>query len=247
MALLCAVLRSRPQRLKFARSSATAVLSPERQVLGGIELTASAAWQRLWAQTLTFPKRRPFAFNMIFATLKTGFADAIVQVASGEELDLNRNALFMAFGFAYSGAFQWLVYVNVFGRCFPNAIRFTQLSWSQKLRDRAGQLDLVRQTMADNFIHYTFFYFPAFYAFKEYIQCGSQGKSPTEVFSSAMARYRENFWTDNIAMWSLWIPADIIIYSVPLWLRLPVNHGVSLVWTMILSWMRGSSKSCDAA
>lgn len=30
-----------------------------------------------------------------------------------------------------------------------------------------------------------------------------------------------------------------MIYSLPIWARLPANHGLSLVWTLILSSMRG--------
>ena len=35
------------------------------------------------------------------------------------------------------------------------------------------------------------------------------------------------------------VPGDFIIYSLPIWARLPANHGLSLVWTLILSSMRG--------
>jgi len=58
----------------------------------------------------------------------------------------------------------------------------------------------------------------------------------------AMAKYQRNLVSDNLAIWGLWIPADLIIYAVPVWMRLPLNHAVSLAWTMILSWMRGGEK-----
>ncbi len=51
---------------------------------------------------------------------------------------------------------------------------------------------------------------------------------------NALRKYKTNFVTDNLAMWSLWIPFDLIICAVPIWMRFPLNHGVSLVWTMIL-------------
>ena len=54
-------------------------------------------------------------------------------------------------------------------------------------------------------------------------------------------KYYNNFWQDNIAIWSMWIPMDILIYAAPIWMRLPLNHGVSLIWTMILSFMRGDA------
>jgi hypothetical protein len=96
-------------------------------------------------------------------------------------------------------------------------------------------------------------YFPVFYCFKEVVQgsqksapaSGSDAEAPTPATlgdslpARALAKYQENFWKDNMAIWALWIPCDMVIYSAPLWLRLPLNHSVSLAWTMILSFMRG--------
>jgi len=193
---------------------------------------------------MTFPKRRPFATNIIVATVKTSLADLIVQKGEGkDEIDWKRNGVFTAFGFAYLGVAQWFIYVTLFTRVCPNAIRFSNLSWAEKLKDRAGQIDLVKQTALDNFVHYTFVYFPVFYSFKEIIQSSktvdadSDGKG---VVGRALGKYSKNFVADNLAMWSLWVPGDLLIYAVPIWMRLPLNHSVSLAWTMILSWMRGN-------
>jgi len=191
----------------------------------------------MWGQISTFPKRRPFLTNMIIATVKTSIADFVVQVAEGKEIDYKRNAVFTAFGFAYLGAAQWFIYVTVFTRMCPHAVRFANLSWADKLKDKAGQIDLVKQIAVDNFVHYTFIYFPVFYVFKESIQGGGLDSA---VVHRALSKYWKNCVTDNLAMWGLWIPMDVIIYGVPVWLRLPLNHGVSFAWTMILSWMRGN-------
>lgn len=40
-------------------------------------------------------------------------------------------------------------------------------------------------------------------------------------------------------IWMLWIPGDMIIYAVPMWLRLPLNHALSFIWTCYLSFLRG--------
>lgn len=37
------------------------------------------------------------------------------------------------------------IYVTVFTRLCPNAIRFANLPWAEKMKDRAGQMDLVKQ------------------------------------------------------------------------------------------------------
>lgn len=179
------------------------------------------------------------------ATVKTSLADILVQGMEGGDqgIDWSRNAVFTAFGCFYLGAVQWFVYVTLFSKACPNAIRFANMPWAEKVKFRAGQIDLVKQTFLDNFVHYTFLYFPVFYTFKEFLQGKpkeeGQTRSPMEIVESALAKYKSNFKEDNMAIWALWIPMDLIIYAIPIWMRLPVNHVVSLAWTMILSWMRG--------
>ena len=47
-------------------------------------------------------------------------------------------------------------------------------------------------------------------------------------------------------MWALWVPGDLIVSAVPLWMRLPLNHGLSFVWTCYLSFLRGEEIPTDA-
>lgn len=61
-----------------------------------------------------FAKSNPFAFQLIVATCKTMAADLMTQtVAEGkkfDEIDWKRNGIFVVFGFAYLGGFQyWLM------------------------------------------------------------------------------------------------------------------------------------------
>jgi hypothetical protein len=209
-------------------------------------ISLNVAYSGLWGQIVTFPKRRPFITNVVIATAKTSIADLIVQRGEGKkeikDVDWSRNAVFAAFGFAYLGIVQWFVYVTVFVRLCPNAVRFTKLSWAEKLKDRAGQIDLIKQTAYDNFFHYTFMYFPTFYIFKEAIQAENAGASFSELVSSAMAKYKKNCIQDNLYLWAMWITGDILINAAPMWTRLPLNHGMGLVWTMILSSLRGAEK-----
>ncbi len=46
---------------------------------------------------------------------------------------------------------------------------------------------------------------------------------------------------DFTALFQVWFPADIILFSLPMWLRMPCRHLVSLGWTSYLSFLRGSS------
>jgi len=213
----------------------------------GDGISVEVEYSGLWGAITTFPKRRPFATNCIVATVKTSIADLVVQKAEGKkDIDWQRNGAFTAFGFLYLGIAQWFVYVTVFTRVCPNAIRFSNLSWAEKLKDRAGQIDLIKQTALDNFVHYTFIYYPVFYCIKEAMGEMAGTVKPEEKEKAlpvrAMEKYKNNCVQDNMAMWALWIPMDLAIYAVPIWMRLPLNHGVSLVWTMILSSMRGSEK-----
>jgi len=212
---------------------------------GGDGIVQNIEYSGLWGAITTFPKRRPFATNVIIATVKTSFADLLVQADEGKkpsEFDLRRNGVFVAFGCVYLGFFQWFIYVTVFSKVCPNAIRFANLTWSEKLKDKAGQIDLVKQVCLDNFVHYTFIYFPVFYVFKQSIQVGDDASYGIETVKDGLGRYWKNCVQDNLAMWSLWVPGDFLVYAVPIWLRLPLNHGISLAWTIILSWMRGGEK-----
>merc|ERR1719235_2780209 len=86
-------------------------------------ISLNVEYSGLWGQITTFPKRRPFATNVIIATVKTSLADLLVQKGEGKkpsEFDLRRNAVFVAFGSLYLGCFQWFVYVTVFSRLCPN-------------------------------------------------------------------------------------------------------------------------------
>jgi hypothetical protein len=171
-----------------------------------------------------------------------------------ETYDSKRGMLFTAFGGIYLGGAQWFVYVTLFKKAVPDAIRFANLPWKDKIpitaANRQGWINVGKQTFLDNFVHYTFIYFPVFYCFKEGLQGDRTAQSKSaetepapalgdNLVGRALEKYRQNFWKDNTAIWALWIPCDMVIYASPLWLRLPLNHGVSLGWTMILSFMRG--------
>lgn len=190
-------------------------------------------------------KKHPFAFQLVFATAKTAAADYLVQkhVEKRKEIDWNRNLVFTCFGGAYLGGFQWFVYVTLFRRWFPQMDKFAAQTMKEKMANKAGQVDLAKQVLFDNFIHYTFVYFPVFYVFKECIQSGDKDKeltrSPMDIIKGGLQKYQKNFWGDNCAIWALWIPADVVIYAIPIWMRLPANHGLSFLWTCILSAMRG--------
>eukprot|EP00928_Gymnodinium_smaydae_P068497 TRINITY_DN51650_c0_g1_i1.p2 TRINITY_DN51650_c0_g1~~TRINITY_DN51650_c0_g1_i1.p2 ORF type:complete len:266 (-),score=18.44 TRINITY_DN51650_c0_g1_i1:134-931(-) len=208
----------------------------------GDGISQEVQYNNVWEQITTFPKRRPFVTNVILATVKTSAADLVIQTAEGRsEYDWRRNGLFTAFGFFMLGGVQWVVYVNIFTKVCPNAIRFANAPWKEKLKDRAGQIDLAKQVFLDNFVYQPFLYFPVFYTFKEAIQGGDGITLTMDTVKSAMSKYYNNFVVDVLAMAAVYVPGDVLVYSVPIWMRLPLNHAVSFGWTMILSVMRGSN------
>lgn len=64
----------------------------------------------------SFAKENPFVFQLGVATAKTSAADLVAQVVaekkSFDEIDWKRNFIFVVFGFAYLGAFQYWLMVN---------------------------------------------------------------------------------------------------------------------------------------
>ena len=186
-----------------------------------------------------FAKEYPFMNNFVIATLKTCAADLLAQTAIAHtpllELDLQRSLLFCIFGGLYSGAFQYLYQVQVFKKLF-DVDKFTSQSWSKKLKDVPGLKALAAQTGLDLTI-LTLVYLPAFYIFKASVFSGSS--DPSEWFSTGVDTYTTNFGKDEADLLKVWLPADLICFSVPLYLRMPVRQSVSFLWTVYLSFARG--------
>jgi len=216
----------------------------------------------LYEEALTFPIRRPWATNLLIATSKTFCADLIVQVSSrsatgARRFDWRRSLLFTTFGFLYVGMAQWFFYISLFSRLCPEAMTFASESLAVKLTDTVGQEDLAIQVIVDQFIISPFIYFPIFYILKEFLhrcleprQMGADDdpnkadkvKDNRPLVMRAMSNYGGNFWVDNLLSLSIWLPADIFIFMVPMVMRMPLDHAVAFVWTMILSVMRGAAK-----
>mmetsp|Transcript_42300 Transcript_42300/g.92706 ORF Transcript_42300/g.92706 Transcript_42300/m.92706 type:complete len:269 (+) Transcript_42300:144-950(+) len=188
----------------------------------------------------SFAKTYPNANNVLIATLKTAAADLLAQTVIGGaslgEVDWQRSFLFCVFGALYLGIFQYWYQVNVFKKVFTNVESFTTQPWKDKLTDGPGLTSLAAQIAVDLTV-LSFIYLPAFYVFKASVFSGSA--DPTVWASSGLGNYQANFAKDALDVVRVWGPADLIIFSVPLYLRLPVRHVVSFVWTAYLSFVRG--------
>lgn len=189
-----------------------------------------------WNRVTSIPATYPFAFGVVFSGLKTSFSDLLVQkvVERKEHVDWKRNGAFAAFGFLYLGGVQYMIYVPLFGRMFSGAAAFAAKSVRDKLKDGKGLFQLGAQVIIDQCLHHPLMYFPAFYCTKELVM------SSQPDLSRALKDYRTNMKEDLLALWKVWVPATIVNFSfMPMHLRIPFVAGVSLLWTCILSTMRG--------
>ena len=187
----------------------------------------------------TFAKAYPFANNVIIATVKTAAADLLAQTVIAQtpvdSIDWQRSFLFCIFGAVYLGGFQYLYQVNIFKKLF-DVDKFTQQSWGEKIRDGPGLKALAAQAALDLGV-LTAIYLPTFYIFKASVFSGSL--EPSVWVDTGITNYQTNFAKDELDLLRVWFPADLVCFSVPLYLRLPVRHVVSFVWTAYLSFSRG--------
>lgn len=190
----------------------------------------------IWSQAKKIPAKYPMAFGVIVSGFKTSFSDLLVQkvVERREKVDWRRNAAFASFGFFYLGGVQYTLYVPIFGRLFPGAARFAAKPLSQKLRDTKGMFQLVAQTFLDQCVHHPLMYFPVFYITKEVVI------SDKPDIGKVLSEYRSNMKEDLLALWKIFLPATIFNFAfMPMHFRIPFVACVSLVWTCVLSAMRG--------
>ncbi len=192
---------------------------------------------------LSFPKENPFTFQMIVATGKTMAADLMVQmVAEGktlEEVDWKRNGVFVVFGFAYLGGFQWWLMVSKYRQWFPTMDKFAKMSFAEKLKCPAGILDAAKMVIFDVTIHLPLMYFPTYYAVKEFVVGDSW--NPVDWISDGVTKYRKNMVEDLTAMIKLWGPSDCVQFVLPIHTRMPFRHMVSFFWTAYVSFTRGGA------
>jgi len=187
---------------------------------------------------LRFAKTRPFVFGMGYSLMKTSGCDLMVQkvVEKRDEIDWKRNIAFGTFGLFYLGGVQYMLYVPLFSRLFPNAASFASKTVAEKLRDGPGIRTLFAQVFIDQGVHHPLMYFPVFYMIKDFVT--SEKPDPVR----AVTEYTNNAKEDLIALWKVWIPSTFLNFAfMPMWARIPWVASTSLIWTCILSAMRGSS------
>jgi len=191
------------------------------------------------AAILRFAKQKPFLFGLGYSCVKTVGCDIMVQkvVEKRETIDWRRTTAFGTFGLFYLGGVQFALYVPIFSRLFPNAASFAAKPVVEKLRDVRGIRDLFSQVFLDQFVHHPLLYFPVFYSIKEVVT------SDSPDLSQALGKYRTNMMEDLQALWKVWVPSTLLNFAfMPMWARIPWVASTSMIWTCILSAMRGGSE-----
>jgi predicted amino acid-binding ACT domain protein len=199
-------------------------------------MASVVARSSLWNQVKQIPMKYPMGFGVVLSGTKTSFSDLLVQkvVEQREEVDWRRNAAFASFGVFYLGGVQYTLYVTIFSRMFPNAASFAAKPLAQKVKDFKGMAGVVGQTFLDQCVHHPFMYFPAFYCTKEIVMADKPD------IMRVLTEYRKNMSEDLAALWKIWVPCTIFNFAfMPMHLRIPFAAGVSLLWTCVLSTMRG--------
>jgi len=233
-------------RMRFAMQN---LRQQMQQTIRNKSTQAAAAATGGGFSLVAIAQTHPFAFQVAVSTVKTGAADmmtqTVVEKKKWNEIDIKRNLVFVVFGATYLGCFQWWIQVTQFRKWFPGMDRFANASMAEKLKDIPGMISAAKQVCFDVFIHLPFMYFPCFYAVKEMVQ--GKSNNPLEWVKDGVTKYANNFSKDTWAMFCLWAPADVILFSLPIWLRMPGRHAVSMGWTAYLSFLRGSKIPDSAA
>jgi len=220
---------------------------------GRFALYGPASAERFWRATLAFAKRRPFATNIGLCLAVAGVSDAAAQRAekaakAGKAggFDFRRSATMCGFGL-FMGILHWNLYMHAFPRLWPYAGTFNGLSLRQKARDFAGQRVIAQQVAFDLGLWMPLVYFPIFYMF----QAGMRSQESTDlellqIASEAMQNYKKTFVEDNVASLGVWIPGDVLMFTVPAWLRMPALYGVSFFWLGLVSSTRAGEQDVDS-
>jgi hypothetical protein len=191
---------------------------------------------------MSIAKDHPFYFQLGVATVKTSAADLLVQVVaerkSLKEIDWKRNGIFVLFGFAYLGCFQYWLMVTKYRQWFPTMDRFAKMPFAEKLKDTAGILDAGKMVLFDLIVHLPLLYFPTYYTVKESVS--GETWNPIDWARSGVSKYANNVKDDLSAMIKLWGPSDCIQFVLPMHIRLPFRHVVSFFWTAYVSFTRGA-------
>ena len=108
------------------RSLKTSINEPVTKASSNAKVAAEKAGgnaAKTEASSSSWIKENQFTFQLGVATVKTSAADLLAQIVAEKkslhEIDLKRNLIFVVFGFAYLGCFQYWLMITKFRVWFP--------------------------------------------------------------------------------------------------------------------------------
>ena len=108
-----------------------------------------------------------------------------------------------------------------------------------KLKDGPGLAALGGQIILDLTV-LCFLYLPCYYTLKAGVFNGEN--EPKKWLDEGLTNCKKNWTSDAKDVCKTWGTADLICFSVPLYLRLPIRHVFSFGWTSYFSLIRGANK-----
>ena len=127
------------------------------------------------------------------------------------------------------------MFSRLFGRETLEA--FGAMSLRDKLKNRAGLQNVGKQLVLDFLVVQPVVFWPAYYSTRALVDTQSVAKVP-----EYLCVYKDNFVEDNVGMCAFWLPADTIIYSLPLLWRLHASHLVQFGFSTLMSIFRGETE-----
>ena len=184
--------------------------------------------QRVFSGTNRLFLVYPVLAGSLFSGFKSQMADVFTQTKmehkSLSQMDWTRNFLFFLFGSTYCGAITYAILVKGYSRLFPGKSGYS----------------VVKRVAFDQLVTTPFLYFPCFYSCKCLVF--EKGNFSMQKWREYLDVYwNDNFYQDVTTAASVWGPVHCITFTlIPNHLKLLWIGGVSAVWTVILSMMRGS-------
>lgn len=186
--------------------------------------------------------------NLLLCGTLVPCADYNMQRREGKKWDPHRTMVFSVFSLC-NGLGWYVSYFMLFPKWFPRAVPFANASWAEKVKDVAGQKDLIGQIFVDVFLYTPVVFYPMLYTVQEVmhrLQQQSQEWQFDSLLQAIQARYFSKIFVDNAFMWTVWVPGDTLCFCVPVWLRLPTTHFVNFGFSSALSYLQGNRKRAHA-
>ena len=200
----------------------------------------AAATQELPINVMLSVAKHPYKFSMFIGCAKMAVADLAAQALDARrtqprDIDWKRVSTFACFGAVQIGLVQQFIFSTLLPSMFPLSHGVVNKPLLQKLRDARGLRMVLAMTLFHELTVTPFLIFPAFYTFREFIQCDS-----LDIWC-ALSKYRANALEDNLQSLKIFLPSNFINFLlVPPWLRAPFATVVGLGWAALLSLSRGA-------